>query len=174
MEDSTQVSEITAGPLSGNNSVTVTGPTTGTTYQFRIRAQPDSGHLPSDWTSWVTVTPTATAGFIAGALDPSFGTGGKVTTAIGSAGDRGHAVAIQSGGKIVVAGKVHIGGETLNVSGMNKLRWQAQAIRDAAIGGLLRKVEYKCRWYGTELGTGSCPLSLFRPPCVSCRCAPHL
>ena len=44
-----------------------------------------------------------------------------------------------------------LGIETLNVSGMDKLRWQAQAIRDAAIGGLLRKVEYKCRWYGTEL-----------------------
>ena len=44
-----------------------------------------------------------------------------------------------------------LGVETLNVSGMDNLRWQAQAIRDAAIGGLLRKVEYKCRWYGTEL-----------------------
>ena len=44
-----------------------------------------------------------------------------------------------------------LGIETLNVSGMDKLRWQAQAIRDAAIGGLLRKVEYKCRWYGTEV-----------------------
>ena len=44
-----------------------------------------------------------------------------------------------------------LGIETLNVSGMDKLRWQAQAIRDAAIGGLLRKVEYKCGWYGTEL-----------------------
>ena len=54
-----------------------------------------------------------------------------------------------------------LGVETLKVSGMDRLRWQAQAIRDAAIrdaairdaaiGGLLRKVEYKCRWYGTEL-----------------------
>ena len=44
-----------------------------------------------------------------------------------------------------------LGIETLNVSGMDKFRWQAQAIRDAAIGGLFRKVEYKCRWYGTEL-----------------------
>ena len=44
-----------------------------------------------------------------------------------------------------------LGVETLNVFGMDKLRWQAQAIRDAAIGGLLRKVEYKCGWYGTEL-----------------------
>ena len=38
-----------------------------------------------------------------GSLDMSFGTGGKVTTAIGS-GDIAHAVAIQSDGKIVAAG----------------------------------------------------------------------
>ena len=36
-----------------------------------------------------------------------------------------------------------LGLETLNVSGMDKLRHQAKAIRDAAIGGLLQKVRYK-------------------------------
>ena len=40
----------------------------------------------------------------AGALDASFGNGGKVTTAIGSGDDRGNSVALQSDGKIVVAG----------------------------------------------------------------------
>ncbi|MBC8124370.1 MAG: hypothetical protein H7X70_01430 [Candidatus Kapabacteria bacterium] len=39
-----------------------------------------------------------------GALDESFGTGGTVLTNIGAKGDQGHAVAIQSDGKIVVAG----------------------------------------------------------------------
>ena len=44
-----------------------------------------------------------------GALDTSFGTGGKVTTAIGSGADQAYAVAIQSDGKIVVAGYSHNG-----------------------------------------------------------------
>src|SRR5204863_5909182 len=39
-----------------------------------------------------------------GALDPSFGTGGMVTTPIGSGDDSGYSVAVQSDGKIVVAG----------------------------------------------------------------------
>ena len=39
-----------------------------------------------------------------GSLDTCFGTDGKVTTAIGSSQDRGNAVALQSDGKIVVAG----------------------------------------------------------------------
>ena len=32
---------------------------------------------------------------------------------------------------------------------MDKLRHQARSIRDAAIGGLLRKIRYKADWYGT-------------------------
>ena len=39
-----------------------------------------------------------------GSLDTSFGTGGKVTTAVGSSGDFGRALAIQPDGKIVIAG----------------------------------------------------------------------
>jgi uncharacterized delta-60 repeat protein/uncharacterized repeat protein (TIGR02543 family) len=39
-----------------------------------------------------------------GSLDTSFGTGGKVTTPIGTADDEGKAIAIQGDGKIVVAG----------------------------------------------------------------------
>ena len=42
-----------------------------------------------------------------------------------------------------------LGLETLNVLGMDKLRHQAKAIRDAAIGGL-QKVRYKAGWYGTR------------------------
>ena len=34
---------------------------------------------------------------------------------------------------------------------MDKLRHQAKAIKDAAIGGLLQKVRYKAEWYGTEI-----------------------
>ncbi len=42
---------------------------------------------------------------IDGSLDPSFGVGGKVTTPIGQSDDYGGAVALQSDGKIVLAGK---------------------------------------------------------------------
>lgn len=38
------------------------------------------------------------------ALDPSFGTGGLATAAQGFSADRGHAVAVQSDGKVVLAG----------------------------------------------------------------------
>ena len=39
-----------------------------------------------------------------GNLDPTFGTGGKVTTSLGSLGSGGYSVAVQTDGKIVVAG----------------------------------------------------------------------
>ena len=39
--------------------------------------------------------------------------------------------------------------ESLHVAGMDKLRFQAKAIRDAAIGELLRRIRYKADWYGT-------------------------
>ena len=44
-----------------------------------------------------------------------------------------------------------LGIETLNVAGMDQLRHQAKAIRDAAIGGLLQKISYKAGWYGTTI-----------------------
>ncbi|HYV92927.1 MAG TPA: T9SS type A sorting domain-containing protein [Chitinophagales bacterium] len=44
-----------------------------------------------------------------GTLDNGFGTGGKVTTAVGSGDDRAYPVAIQSDGKILVAGFSHNG-----------------------------------------------------------------
>ncbi|HLQ44680.1 MAG TPA: delta-60 repeat domain-containing protein, partial [Planctomycetaceae bacterium] len=44
-----------------------------------------------------------------GSLDTSFGTGGKVTTAIGTSTDEAYAVALQSDGKIVVGGRATIG-----------------------------------------------------------------
>jgi uncharacterized delta-60 repeat protein len=44
-----------------------------------------------------------------GSLDTTFGTGGKVTTAIGTGNDYANSVAIQSGGKIVAAGHSYNG-----------------------------------------------------------------
>ena len=44
-----------------------------------------------------------------GRLDPAFGTGGKLTVAVGSGDDRAHAMAVQPDGKIVLAGYSHNG-----------------------------------------------------------------
>jgi uncharacterized delta-60 repeat protein len=46
----------------------------------------------------------------AGVLDTTFGTGGKVTTAIGTSNDRGYAVAVDSADRVVVAGDSSNGG----------------------------------------------------------------
>ena len=51
--------------------------------------------------------------------------------------------------RLLVGKYAVLGIETLNVAGMDKLRHQARSIRDAAIGGLLRKIRYKADWYGT-------------------------
>ena len=47
-----------------------------------------------------------------GSLDTSFGTGGKVTTPIGSGTDEGKSVVLQSDGKIIAAGYSHNGANT--------------------------------------------------------------
>ena len=39
--------------------------------------------------------------------------------------------------------------ESLNVAGMDQLRQQAKAVRDAAIGESLQQIRYKAGWYGT-------------------------
>lgn len=49
--------------------------------------------------AWPSLLPAAP-----GDLDPTFGTGGKVTTALGTSSDEGYGVAVQDDGKIVVAG----------------------------------------------------------------------
>jgi serine protease AprX len=51
-----------------------------------------------------------------GSLDTGFGTSGKITMPIGSADDAGYGVALQSDGKIVVAGDTDAGGYNYNVA----------------------------------------------------------
>ena len=50
-----------------------------------------------------------------GSLDTGFGSGGKVTTAIGTGTDWGNSIALQSDGKIIIAGFASIGLNTLGV-----------------------------------------------------------
>ena len=49
--------------------------------------------------------------FVDGGLDPTFGNGGKVTSDIQGDFDTGRSVAIQSDGKIVVAGSAYNGSD---------------------------------------------------------------
>ena len=48
----------------------------------------------------------------------------------------------KSAGRVVV--------ETLNVAGMMMNRRLSRAVADAGMSGFLRKLEYKCAWYGAE------------------------
>ena len=66
-----------------------------------------------------------------GDLDVTFGTGGKVTTFIGSRDDRGLSVAVQSDGKIVVAGYSSNGGN-LDIA---LVRYTSTGALDASFNG---------------------------------------
>ncbi len=67
-----------------------------------------------------------------GALDPTFGGGtGKVTTAIGSGDDLGNGVALQSDGKIVVAGYSYNG----STNEFAVVRYNTDGTLDTAFGG---------------------------------------
>ncbi|MBF8255996.1 MAG: putative delta-60 repeat protein [Anaerolineales bacterium] len=65
---------------------------------FSVEVRNSAGRVTSD-NAILTVTAASS-----GPLDTTFGTGGKVTTAFGPSPDEAHSVAIQSDGKIVVAG----------------------------------------------------------------------
>jgi uncharacterized delta-60 repeat protein len=95
----TQVYEGTA------TSFDATGLTNGTSYTFTVVAYGTGG--PSDASS-VAGTPAA-AGPSTGFLDTTFGSGGKVITPIGTSIDQSRAVAVQSDGKIVLAGQASNG-----------------------------------------------------------------
>ena len=65
-----------------------------------------------------------------GTLDTSFGTGGKVTTAIGGDDDRAHAMVIDGSGRIVVAGYALIGSD----NDFALVRYNADGTLDTSFG----------------------------------------
>jgi uncharacterized delta-60 repeat protein len=67
-----------------------------------------------------------------GSLDATFGTGGKVTTDFSNTGDAAYAVAIQSDGKIVVAGGTTLGPN--NTSDFGVVRYNADGTLDTSYG----------------------------------------
>ena len=66
-----------------------------------------------------------------GSPDSGFGSGGKVSTAIGSNGDYGRSVAVLSDGRILVAGDSYKAGESYN---MALVRYLANGSLDATFG----------------------------------------
>lgn len=82
-----------------------------------------------------------------GAIDTTFGKGGKVTTPIGSSLDFGRSIAIQSDGRIVVVGNSMVSGFT---SEFSLARFQAGALYPAS-----RRFDFD--------GDGKSDISVFRP-----------
>jgi uncharacterized delta-60 repeat protein len=81
--------------------------------------------------AWVVLVP-ALAQAAEGDLDPSFGTGGKVTTSFAvDHDDQANAVAVQPGGKVVVAGVVNNGGSNTDFA---VARYNADGSLDASFG----------------------------------------
>jgi uncharacterized delta-60 repeat protein len=72
---------------------------------FSVAIQSDGKILAAGYSENSNNSDFAMVRYLAdGTLDPGFGTGGKITTAIGSGFDEGHSLAIQDDGKIVLAG----------------------------------------------------------------------
>ena len=97
-------------PAFGTGGKVLTPIGSGNDQGFSVTVQSD-GKVVVSGTSFIgTNSDFALARYTStGALDPTFGTGGKVTTPIGSAQAYGFSVALQSDGKIVVAGAAHNG-----------------------------------------------------------------
>lgn len=66
-----------------------------------------------------------------GALDSTFGNGGRLTTSLSSNGDEGNSVALQSDGKIVVAGYADNGSNGLDFA---LVRYNNNGVLDATFG----------------------------------------
>ena len=90
----------------GSNGIITTPVSDGEDVIRSIKLQPDGKIIVAGY-----VTPIGSSSDFAiarynidGSLDPSFGSGGKVITSIGSSDDRANALALQSDGKLVVTG----------------------------------------------------------------------
>lgn len=113
-QSATKAITVTAGGLPGAIDTSFSGgtqlvsPGEGEDYAAAIAVQSDGKVITVGWTS--TTAGGTDLAIVRhgrdGTLDASFGTGGKVVTAVGAlrATDEAHAVAVQADGKIVVGG----------------------------------------------------------------------
>jgi uncharacterized delta-60 repeat protein len=93
-------------------------PTCGSTafWAMTLAVQPDGKVIVAGYSNYGTLTsPLYEFALVRhnadGSLDPTFGTGGKVTTAVGTFNDKVLTLAIQKDGKVVAAGHSHKGGQ---------------------------------------------------------------
>src|SRR5205809_4423277 len=66
-----------------------------------------------------------------GALDATFGTGGKVTTAVGTSDEAAYALATQADGKLVAAGETDVGSNDYDFA---LVRYNANGALDPTFG----------------------------------------
>ncbi len=114
---------------SGGKVMTPIGPTTDLGYNMTL--QSDGKIIVAGYSHNGSTIGFALARYTeAGALDTSFGSGGTVTTVIGSSADIGRSVAVQSDGKIVVAGYSLIGG----TNDFAVVRYTSSGVLDSGFG----------------------------------------
>lgn len=116
--------------FSGDGKVT-TAVGTGTDSAQAVAVQPDGKVVVAGYAQIGGVEDFAIVRYLAdGTLDSAFGTGGVVTTAVGTFRDYGRCVALQSDGKILVAGEVSNGG----AYDFGVVRYLANGALDPAFG----------------------------------------
>ncbi len=94
----------------GTNGIVTTPIGSGNDYAGGVAIQPDGTIVVAGSTDNGSDDDIAVLRYTAsGTLDPTFGSGGIVTTNISSGDDFAGSIAIQGGGKIVVAGQAHNG-----------------------------------------------------------------
>ncbi|MFN9912689.1 MAG: delta-60 repeat domain-containing protein, partial [Pirellulaceae bacterium] len=116
----------------GIGGMVTTAIVTGTDQGRSVTIQPDGKLVVAGWASNGSNNDFALVRYNAnGTLDTSFGTGGKVTTPVGTSTDTGLSVTIQPDGKIVVAGYVTFGFSNIDFA---LVRYNADGSRDTTFG----------------------------------------
>jgi uncharacterized delta-60 repeat protein len=113
----------------GTGGVTIAGDLSASLSGNAVVVQPDGRIVVAGYTgagSFLLLRFTA-----AGLLDSGFGAGGKATTAVSSSELTGNAVALQSDGKIVVAGSGTVAGPQLQIA---LARYSSAGALDATFG----------------------------------------
>ena len=118
-------------PTFGTGGLVTTPIGTGSDYISGLAIQSDGKIVAAGYASIGSNNDFALVRYNAdGSLDAGFGASGKVTTAIGTAGDQADAVAIQPDGKIVAAGYAYIGSN----NDFALVRYNADGSLDAGFG----------------------------------------
>ena len=101
---------------------------------FAVAVQPDGRIVAAGRSDGDTIVFALARYQAEGSLDPSFGVGGKVTTAIGSFWDEAHGVALQGDGKIVAVGTSNSTSGSFMTSAFAVARYDADGGLDATFG----------------------------------------